>query len=100
MIARDGLKDKPLKQYDHREINHLVSTLTQWQIRPNGTEGYRTAEVTLGGVDTDELSSKTMAAKKVQGLYFVGEVMDVAGHLGGYNFTFAWASGWVAGQWV
>ena len=70
----------------------------QWQLKPNGTEGYRTAEVTLGGVDTDQLSSKTMMAKDVEGLYFIGEVVDVTGWLGGYNFQWAWSSGWVAGQ--
>ncbi len=65
---------------------------------PNGTEGYRTAEVTLGGVNTDELSSATMASKKVPRLYFIGEVVDVTGHLGGFNFQWAWASGHAAGQ--
>ena len=65
---------------------------------PHGTEGYRTAEVTLGGVDTNELSSKTMEARLVPGLYFIGEVVDVTGHLGGYNFQWAWSSGFVAGQ--
>ena len=65
---------------------------------PNSTEGYRTAEVTLGGVDCDELSSQTMASKKVEGLYFIGEVVDVTGWLGGYNFQWAWSSGWCAGQ--
>jgi predicted flavoprotein YhiN len=74
--------------------------LQEWQIVPNGTEGYRTAEVTLGGVDTDWLSSKTMECKTVPGLFFVGEVMDVTGWLGGYNFQWAWSSGYVAGQWV
>ncbi|STF80122.1 oxidoreductase with FAD/NAD(P)-binding domain [Escherichia coli] len=64
----------------------LISTLTDWRVQPNGTEGYRTAEVTLGGVDTNELSSRTMEARKVPGLYFIGEVMDVTGWLGGYNF--------------
>jgi predicted flavoprotein YhiN len=79
----------------------LASTATyfhQWIIKPNGTEGYRTAEVTLGGIDTDQLSSKTMEAKNVEGLYFIGEVVDVSGWLGGYNFQWAWASGWAAGQ--
>lgn len=98
LIARGDLKDKPLKQFSTKEFAAIATYLTHWQIAPNGTEGYRTAEVTLGGVDTDELSSKTMEAKKVSGLYFIGEVMDVAGHLGGFNFQWAWASGWVAGQ--
>jgi hypothetical protein len=73
------------------------SLIHQWKILPNGTEGYRTAEVTLGGIHTDELSSKTMECKKISGLYFVGEVMDVSGWLGGYNFQWAWSSGYVAG---
>ncbi|POF53049.1 NAD(P)/FAD-dependent oxidoreductase, partial [Vibrio vulnificus] len=77
-----------------------VEHLQQWKIAPNGTEGYRTAEVTLGGVDTDYLSSKTMECKTVPGLYFIGEVMDVTGWLGGYNFQWCWSSGFVAGQWV
>ena len=72
--------------------------MNQWTVKPAATEGYRTAEVTLGGVDTDELSSQTMASKKVPGLYFIGEVVDVTGHLGGFNFQWAWASGYVAGN--
>jgi predicted Rossmann fold flavoprotein len=78
-----------------REISHK---LQNWQLKPNGTEGYRTAEVTLGGVDCDELSSKTMESRKIAGLYFIGEVVDVTGWLGGYNFQWAWSSGWCAGQ--
>ncbi|WP_285756293.1 NAD(P)/FAD-dependent oxidoreductase, partial [Klebsiella quasipneumoniae] len=66
--------------------------------QPNGTEGYRTAEVTLGGVDTNELSSRTMEARKAPGLYFIGEVMDVTGWLGGYNFQWAWSSAWACAQ--
>src|SRR5699024_8751376 len=76
----------------------LISTLTDWRVQPNGTEGYRTAEVTLGGVDTNELSSRTMEARKVPGLYFIGEVMDVTGWLGGYNFQWAWSSAWACAQ--
>ena len=98
LIESGQLIDKPLKQLEHKEFAHTVHTLEQWHIKPNGTEGYRTAEVTLGGVDTDQLSSKTMECKNVKGLYFVGEVMDVTGWLGGYNFQWAWASGWAAGQ--
>ena len=98
LIESNQLIDKPLKQLEHKDFAHTVQTLEQWHVRPNGTEGYRTAEVTLGGIDTDELSSKTMECKHVQGLYFVGEVMDVTGWLGGYNFQWAWASGWAAGQ--
>ena len=78
----------------------IAHQLHHWEIVPEGTEGYRKAEVTLGGVDTAELSSKTMEAKKVAGLYFVGEVVDVTGQLGGYNLQWAWASGFVAGQYA
>jgi hypothetical protein len=76
----------------------LCAALADWQVTPSGSEGYRTAEVTLGGVDTDALSSQTMAAKSVPGLYFIGEAVDVTGWLGGYNFQWAWSSGWAAGQ--
>ncbi len=79
-------------------LRKLGQMVNDWQLTPKGTEGYRTAEVTLGGVDTNELSSKTMEAKAVPGLYFIGEVVDVTGHLGGYNFQWAWSSGFVAGQ--
>ena len=72
--------------------------LHTWQVVPDGTEGYEKAEVTAGGVDTDELSAKTMESRKVPGLYFIGEVVDVTGHLGGFNFQWAWASGYCAGQ--
>jgi len=81
-------------------INKLSNSINNWRINPTGTEGYRTAEVTLGGVDTKELSSKTMMSKNNEGLYFIGEVVDVTGHLGGYNFQWAWASGYVSGQYV
>ena len=74
--------------------------MINWQLRPAGTEGYRTAEATRGGVDTDALSSKTMEARAVPGLYFIGEVVDVTGHLGGFNFQWAWSSGYCAGQFV
>ncbi len=87
-----GISDKQLEQ--------LASAVNEWQIVPHGTEGYRTAEVTLGGVDTAELSSKTMESRKVANLYFIGEVVDVTGHLGGYNFQWAWASGYAAGQYA
>jgi predicted Rossmann fold flavoprotein len=87
-----GISDKQLEQ--------LASAVNEWKIVPHGTEGYRTAEVTLGGVDTAELSSKTMESRKVANLYFIGEVVDVTGHLGGYNFQWAWASGYVAGQYA
>ena len=92
------INNQPLKALQHKSIANISQTLHHYVFKPNGTEGYRTAEVTLGGVDTNELSSKTMEAKKQPGLYFVGEVMDVTGWLGGYNFQWAWSSGWVAGQ--
>ena len=81
-----------------QQYDRLFKALNDWTIKPGGTEGYRTAEVTLGGIDTAELNSRTMEAKKVPGLYFIGEVVDVTGWLGGYNFQWAWSSGWVAGQ--
>ncbi|MBB1202126.1 NAD(P)/FAD-dependent oxidoreductase [Enterobacteriaceae bacterium 89] len=92
------IPDVTLKQLNAKEQQALVETLTNWRVQPNGTEGYRTAEVTLGGVDTNELSSRTMEAKKAPGLYFIGEVMDVTGWLGGYNFQWAWASAWACAQ--
>ncbi|OLQ95739.1 hypothetical protein BIY21_05655 [Vibrio ponticus] len=100
MIERKELEDKPLKQFNEKQLKQIAEYLENWQIAPNGTEGYRTAEVTLGGVDTDHLSSKTMECKQVKGLFFIGEVMDVTGWLGGYNFQWCWSSGFVAGQHV
>lgn len=100
LIERKVLEDKPLKQFGVNQLKAICQTLEQWHIAPNGTEGYRTAEVTLGGVNTDHISSKTMECKAVPGLYFIGEVMDVTGWLGGYNFQWCWSSGFVAGQWV
>ncbi len=90
----------PLNRLDRAELVAVTKQLHQWQIKPNGTEGYRTAEVTTGGVDCDAISSKTMEAKAAPGLFFIGEVLDVAGWLGGYNFQWAWSSGWCAGQYV
>lgn len=90
--------DLMLKQLSQQQQAILTSTLHNWRIQPNGTEGYRTAEVTLGGVATTSLSSKTMAARNVPGLYFIGEVMDVTGWLGGYNFQWAWSSAWACAQ--
>lgn len=90
--------DTALGQLSDTVLREIASQLQQFEQKPSGTEGYRTAEVTLGGVDTTELSSKTMESKKQQGLYFIGEVMDVTGHLGGFNFQWAWASGAAAGQ--
>jgi predicted Rossmann fold flavoprotein len=89
---------KPLNHFSPSELIELARHLSDWQIAPSGTEGYAKAEVTVGGVDTNELSSKTMETKKVPGLYFIGEVVDVSGWLGGYNFQWAWSSGWAAGQ--
>jgi predicted Rossmann fold flavoprotein len=90
--------NKPTNQFNGKELDAIAAALAGWAITPNGTLGYAKAEVTLGGVDTRALSSKTMEARDVPGLYFVGEVMDVTGHLGGYNFQWAWASGHAAGQ--
>jgi predicted Rossmann fold flavoprotein len=81
-------------------LKEFAEFLNNWRLIPSGTEGYKTAEVTLGGVDTNELSSNSFESKKVPGLYFIGEVIDVTGHLGGYNFQWAWSSGYVAGQFV
>jgi predicted Rossmann fold flavoprotein len=91
---------KPLKQYESAELRDIAQKLDHLQITPAGTEGFRKAEVTAGGVATTELSSQTMKAKRVPGLYFIGEVVDVTGQLGGYNFQWAWASGYAAGQYV
>ncbi|MCS3456942.1 NAD(P)/FAD-dependent oxidoreductase [Aeromonas rivuli] len=98
LVELGQLTNKPMRQYNERELEAIAALLEDWQLLPNGTEGYRTAEVTLGGVDTNALSSKTMEARQVPGLYFIGEVVDVTGWLGGYNFQWAWSSGWVAGQ--
>ncbi len=92
--------DCKLKQLDHPQINQTIQFLTQWTIYPSGFEGYKVAEVTLGGVDTSEISSKTFESQLAQGLYFIGEVLDVTGHLGGFNFQWAWASAQAAGQHV
>lgn len=92
------LGSRPLRQYATRELVAVCERLQAWPMNPAGTEGYRTAEVTVGGVSTDGLSSSTMESKKVPGLYFIGEVVDVTGHLGGFNFQWAWSSGWAAGQ--
>jgi predicted Rossmann fold flavoprotein len=85
-------------RWTNDDLAHLEKKLHQWTITPAGTEGFDKAEVTLGGVDTDELSSKTMESRKVRGLFFIGEVVDVTGHLGGFNFQWAWASGAAAGR--
>ena len=90
--------DRPMKQLGPSQLREVAATLASWPLVPSGTEGYRTAEVTLGGVDTDGLSSSTMMSRHVPGLYFIGEVVDVTGWLGGYNFQWAWASGHAAGS--
>ena len=97
-ICDSLIADKAINQLKHNDISTLSNYLHHWQIKPNGTEGYRTAEVTLGGVNTDELSSKTFEAKNCADLFFIGEVIDVTGFLGGYNFQFCWASGVACGQ--
>ena len=90
----------PMNRYSHKDLEQIAAQLHDWKVTPDGTAGYKKAEVTLGGIDTRELSSKTMEARKVPGLYFIGEVIDVTGHLGGFNFQWAWASGYAAGQFV
>ncbi|MCG9748789.1 NAD(P)/FAD-dependent oxidoreductase [Shewanella sp. Isolate8] len=98
VLFDEVLLNLALNQLVHAQRDLIVDSLHNWQLLMNGTEGYRTAEVTLGGVDTNELSSKDMQSKKVPGLYFAGEVMDVSGWLGGFNFQWAWASGVAVGQ--
>jgi len=92
------IENKPLNQYNDKERKHIAANLHDWQVTPSGTAGYNKAEVTCGGIDTRALSSKTMECTEVPGLYFIGEVVDVTGWLGGYNFQWAWASGYAAGQ--
>jgi predicted Rossmann fold flavoprotein len=99
-LLPDEVLNISLPDLSDRQIQQIADQLHHWTIKPNGTEGYRTAEVTVGGVDCDALSSKTMASKQVPGLYFIGEVVDVTGWLGGYNFQWAWSSAWCAGQYV
>lgn len=98
IIENKQLPDISLTQLSNERITQIATLLQEWQVQPNGTEGYRTAEVTLGGVDTRTLSSKTMEATKVKGLYFIGEVVDVTGWLGGYNFQWAWSSAYACAQ--
>ena len=96
-ICRDQRIGGNISELSNKLLQKLSNSINNWSVSPTGSEGYRTAEVTLGGIDTNELSSKTMMSKKHNGLYFVGEVVDVTGHLGGYNFQWAWSSGYVAG---
>ncbi len=90
----------PINQCSEARLQQIAVQLENWRVTPNGTAGYKKAEVTAGGVDTRELSSRTMEVTKVPGLYFIGEVVDVTGHLGGFNFQWAWASGYAAGQFI
>lgn len=100
LLADNWFASKPMKQYTPGELKAIAEALSNWQLIPAGTEGYRTAEVTLGGIDTHEVSSKTLESLKSPNLYFIGEVLDVTGHLGGFNFQWAWASGYAAAQYV
>lgn len=98
LLCTEFFANKPLNQYRHSELKEIAYALQHWRITPSGTEGYRTAEVTLGGVDTEGVSSSSFESKHQPGLYFIGEVLDVTGHLGGYNFQWAWASAQAAGS--
>jgi len=97
-LCETWLPSRPMRQYNEPQLRAIAAILQRWPVVASGTEGYRTAEVTLGGVDTRELSSSTMQSRRVPGLYFIGEVVDVTGWLGGYNFQWAWASGHAAGE--
>ena len=98
LFSQNQFYEQKLNALGSKQYQAIANTIHEWQILPNGTEGYRTAEVTLGGVNTDGISSKTMESKTTDGLYFIGEVLDVTGWLGGYNFQWSWSSGWAAGQ--
>ncbi len=100
LLADRWFVSQPMKRYTPAELREIAERLRAWRVVPAGTEGYRTAEVTLGGVDTREVSSQTMESRRSPGLYFIGEVLDVTGHLGGFNFQWAWASGHAAAQFV
>jgi len=100
MICKENGVNGNICELSNKLLKQLSSSINTWVISPTGSEGYRTAEVTLGGVDTDEISSKTMMSLKNPGLFFIGEVVDITGHLGGYNFQWAWSSGFVAGQYA
>jgi predicted Rossmann fold flavoprotein len=99
-MVEESLADQALHALSHSKFKAIAQSLHHWQLKPGGTEGYRTAEVTLGGVDCNAISSKTMEVQQVKGLFFTGEVLDVTGWLGGYNLQWAWSSGWCAGQYV
>ena len=100
IICNENKVSGNICEISNKVLKQLSDSINTWIIRPIGSEGYRTAEVTLGGVNTNELSSKTMMSNKYKGLFFIGEVVDVTGHLGGYNFQWAWSSGYVAGQYA
>ena len=100
IICKENNVNGNISELSKKLLKQLSDSINAWVINPVGSEGYRTAEVTLGGVDTNEISSKTMMSKKNPGLFFIGEVVDVTGHLGGYNFQWAWSSGYVAGQYA
>ena len=100
MICKENNISGNISELSNKVLKQLSESINTWDINPTGSEGYRTAEVTLGGVDTNEISSKTMMSLKNPGLFFIGEVVDVTGHLGGYNFQWAWSSGFVAGQYA
>ena len=100
IICKENNISGNISEISNKLLKQLSDSINAWVVNPVGSEGYRTAEVTLGGVDTNEISSKTMMSKKNPGLFFIGEVVDVTGHLGGYNFQWAWSSGYVAGQYV
>ena len=100
IICNENNASGNICELSNKVLNKLSNSINAWAINPTGSEGYRTAEVTLGGIDTDEISSKTMMSKKHPGLFFIGEVVDVTGHLGGYNFQWAWSSGYVAGRYA
>ncbi|MBS1518842.1 MAG: NAD(P)/FAD-dependent oxidoreductase [Bacteroidetes bacterium] len=97
-FVKKYFSSKPVNQFSHKDLRIISDKIHRWELNPSGTEGYGKAEVTSGGIDTNELSSKTMESKKVKGLYFIGEVVDVTGWLGGYNFQWAWSSGVAAGK--
>ncbi len=98
LLEHFAIDSRPMRQYNPGQLEAVAEAFGNWQITPAGTEGYRTAEVTLGGINTDEVSSKTMESRKQPGLYFIGEVLDVTGHLGGFNFQWAWASAHATGE--
>jgi predicted Rossmann fold flavoprotein len=100
MICKENAVSGNISELSNKLLKKLSNSINTWIINPTGSEGYRTAEVTLGGIDTNEISSKTMMSIKNPGLFFIGEVVDVTGHLGGYNFQWAWSSGFVAGQYA